>query len=94
MPLAGYATLIGVYHAAFVALLPAANQSGRKLPERIGHVDLLFPGVATHKLSRIIATDFVITPLRAARLSGSVFAAVAVSDFLRHAYDAVKEKEK
>src|SRR5918993_4640693 len=73
----------GVYHAAFAAVLLAANQSGRKLTGHIGHVDLLFPGVATHKPSRITATDFVTRPLRAARLGGSVFAAVARSDLLR-----------
>jgi len=31
---------------------------------------------------------------RAARLSGSVYAVVIASDFLRHAYDSVKGKKK
>ncbi|MCA1613452.1 MAG: DUF1360 domain-containing protein [Acidobacteria bacterium] len=65
MPLAGYAALLGVYNAAFAGLLLAAKQSGRGLPERAGYADLLLMGVATHKLSRIIAKDFVTSPLRA-----------------------------
>lgn len=146
MPLGGYAALLGFYNAAFAAMLLAAKQSGRSLPGRVGYGDLLLMGVATHKLSRIIAKDFVTSPLRApfteykgsagagevneksrgeglrravgdlvscpwcmapwvaaglafgfvfrpraARLVGSIFAAVTVSDFLQHAYEAVKK---
>lgn len=149
MPLAGYATLLGIYNAAFAAILLAAKSGGHKLPERIGYADLLLLGVATHKLSRLIAKDRVTSPLRApfteyegpagaseikekvrgrgmrraigdlltcpwcmapwvaaalsfgfvfkpraTRFISSVFAVVAVSDFLQHAAEAVKEKEK
>ena len=65
MPLAGYATLLGIYNATFAAMLLAAQKSGRDLPERIGYGDLLLMGVATHKLSRLITKDFVTGPLRA-----------------------------
>ncbi len=65
MPLASYATLLGVYNAAFAALLLAAKNSGRPLPDRIGYGDLVLLGIATHKLSRIIAKDRVTSPLRA-----------------------------
>ena len=65
MPLAGYATLVGVYHAAFAAMLLAAKTSGRDLPEKIHVSDLLLLGVATHKLGRIITKDWVTSPLRA-----------------------------
>jgi len=65
MPLAGYATLLGIYNAAFAGLLLAAKQSGRRLPERIGYVDLVLLGLATHKLSRVISKDRVTSPLRA-----------------------------
>ena len=65
MPLAGYATLLGVYNVAFAALLLAAKNSGRRLPKRINYADLLLLGVATHKLSRLIAKDRVTSPLRA-----------------------------
>ncbi len=65
MPLAGYATLLGVYNAALAAALLAAKQSGRDLPERTNYSDLLLLGIATHKLGRIITKDWVTSPLRA-----------------------------
>ena len=65
MPLAGYATLLGVYNAALAAALLAANQSGRALPERTSYQDVLLLGIATHKLGRIITKDWVTSPLRA-----------------------------
>ena len=66
MPLASYAVLLAVYNAAFGALLLAAAQKSEN--ERSGKfnlADLLLLGVATHKLSRIIAKDRVTSPLRA-----------------------------
>ncbi len=65
MPLAGYATLLGVYNAALAAALLAAKQSGRDLPERTNYSDLLLLGIATHKLGRIITKDWVTSSLRA-----------------------------
>ncbi|MCP9496325.1 MAG: DUF1360 domain-containing protein [Pyrinomonadaceae bacterium MAG19_C2-C3] len=65
MPLASYATLLGIYNTAFAALLLAANNSKRQLPERVGYADLMLLGVATYELSRIIAKDRVTSPLRA-----------------------------
>src|SRR5437016_12540454 len=65
MPLAGYATLVGVYNAAFAAMLLAAKNSGRDLPKRVSVADLLLMGVATHKLTRLITKDWVTAPLRA-----------------------------
>ena len=65
MPLAGYAALLGIYNAAFLALLLAAQNSEDGLPERIGFTDLLLLGAATHKLSRVISKDRVTSPLRA-----------------------------
>lgn len=65
MPLAGYATLLGIYNAAFAALLLTAKKSGRHLPERVAYADLVLLGLATHKISRIIAKDRVTSPLRA-----------------------------
>jgi hypothetical protein len=149
MPLAGYAALLGIYNAAFLALLAAAQNSKDGLPAKINFADLLLLGAATHKLSRIIAKDRVTSPLRApfteyikpagqseikekvhgtgmrravgdlltcpwclspwvaaglafgfvfkpraTRLVASVFTAATVSDFLHHAFDAAKEKDK
>jgi len=65
MPLAGYATLLGIYNTAFAALLLTAKNSGRHLPERVSYADLVLLGLATHKISRIIAKDRVTSPLRA-----------------------------
>jgi hypothetical protein len=65
MPLASYAVLLGIYNAAFGALLLAAQNSEDELPDKISFADLLLLGVATHKLSRIIAKDRVTSPLRA-----------------------------
>ena len=65
MPLAGYAILLGIYNTAFLTLLLTAENSEKGLPERIDLTDLLLLGVATHKLSRIIAKDRVTSPLRA-----------------------------
>ena len=65
MPLAGYATLVGVYNAVFAAMLLAAKNSSRDLPEKVSVADLLLMGVATHKLTRLITKDWVTAPLRA-----------------------------
>lgn len=65
MPLGGYAVLFGIFNAAFIALLAAAQNSEEKSQERINFADLLLLGVATHKLSRIISADRVTSPLRA-----------------------------
>ncbi len=149
MPLAGYATLLGIYNAAFLALLLAAQNSEDGLPERINFADLLLLGAATHKLSRIIAKDRVTAPLRApfteyvkpageseikekvrgtgmrravgdlltcpfcmspwvaaglafgfvfkpraTRIVAGIFTGATLADFLHHAADAVKEKDK
>ena len=148
MPLAGYATLVGVYNAAFAAMLLAAKNSGHDLPKKVSVADLLLMGVATHKLTRLITKDWVTAPLRApfteykesagggevieksrgeglqraigdlvtcpwcsapwvaatlgfgfvfaprvTRFVSGIFAAVTVSDFLQHAYEAAKERK-
>ena len=65
MPLAGYATLVGIYNAAFAAMLLAAKNSSRDHPKKVSVADLLLMGVATHKLTRLITKDWVTAPLRA-----------------------------
>jgi Protein of unknown function (DUF1360) len=42
-----------------------ARSLGRRLPERIETRDLALLGVATHKISRLVAKDPVTSPLRA-----------------------------
>jgi Protein of unknown function (DUF1360) len=43
----------------------AARRAGHELPERVDGRDLLLTGVATHKLSRLIAKDKITAFLRA-----------------------------
>ncbi len=64
-PLAAYAGLAGVYNGALAAALLAAKRQGRPLPERVGTGDIVLLGVATHKLGRLLAKDWVTSPLRA-----------------------------
>jgi len=64
-PLLSYATLMGVFGALFGTGLLTAKRTGRELPTRIGAADLITIGVASHKLSRLIAKDKVTSPLRA-----------------------------
>ena len=64
-PMGSHLTLVVIYNALAGLFLAARARSGRGFPERIGTSDLLLAGVATHKLSRIIAKDRVTAPLRA-----------------------------
>lgn len=64
LPLAAYAGFLAAYAGTFGPLLAAARRRGR-LPERIGLGDTVLLGLATHKLSRIVAKDWVTSPLRA-----------------------------
>lgn len=64
-PLKAYAALTGVYNAAFAAFLLRSKQAGRPLPERVSPGDILLLGVATHKLNRLLAKDWVTSFYRA-----------------------------
>ncbi|MET0557246.1 MAG: DUF1360 domain-containing protein [Solirubrobacterales bacterium] len=64
-PLGSYAVLGTIFNALFATALLLARRRGRELPERIGAGDLVTVGVASHKLSRLIAKDKVTSPLRA-----------------------------
>lgn len=55
MPLARYAALLGIYNAAFLALLLAAQNSKEGLPERIGFTDLLLLGVISFRFPHFIS---------------------------------------
>jgi hypothetical protein len=63
-PLLAYAVMVAAFNALFAAALLAARRSGRKLPEQVGVGDLVTIGIASHKLSRLIAKDKVTSPLR------------------------------
>jgi hypothetical protein len=64
-PLLSYAALVGAFNLLFGGALALARRSGRQLPERVGAADLLLIGVASHKVSRLLAKDKVLRPLRA-----------------------------
>ena len=64
-PLAGYAVLSGGFGVAFSSALAAAVSRRGELPERIRIGDIAMTGIATHKLTRLIAKDRVTSFLRA-----------------------------
>jgi hypothetical protein len=64
-PLGAYAGLAGIFGALFALFLVLVRWTGRPLPERVGAADLVLLGVATHKLSWILANSSVTSFLRA-----------------------------
>jgi Protein of unknown function (DUF1360) len=54
-----------VFNAAMAAGLVGARRRGHELPERIDGRDIVLTGVATHKLSRLIAKDKIMAVARA-----------------------------
>jgi Protein of unknown function (DUF1360) len=61
-PLGSYAALMGVFGALFGGLLLVSRD---RLPRRFRFGDLVLGGIATHKISRLLAKDKVTQPLRA-----------------------------
>jgi Protein of unknown function (DUF1360) len=64
-PLGSYAVLAGVYGTATASGALALRRAGRPLPERPSAADLVLMGVASHKISRLLAKDKVTSFLRA-----------------------------
>lgn len=64
-PLDGYATLLTIYGGLVGATTVAGRVFGKRIPDRIGTLDLVTLSVATHRLSRTLAKDPVTSPLRA-----------------------------
>jgi hypothetical protein len=62
-PLRSYAIVTGAYGAGVAGSLIALRD--RELPERLTIRDVLLVGIATHKLSRLIAKDKVTSFIRA-----------------------------
>lgn len=58
-PLASYSLLTSVFSAGFVGALLVARRAGYKLPEEYATKEIVLTGLATHKLSRLIARDKV-----------------------------------
>lgn len=64
-PLGAHAALAGIYATATAGSVLALRRAKRRLPERPSVGDLLLIGVASHKLSRLIAKDKVTSFVRA-----------------------------
>jgi hypothetical protein len=64
-PLSGYLGTMAAYGTLAGGLATAGRLLGRRVPERIGPLDLVVMSIATHRLSRTIAKDPVTSPLRA-----------------------------
>jgi hypothetical protein len=64
-PMGSHLILLVVYNALVGAFFFWRARSGKSFPDRVGAGDLLLAGVATHKLSRLLAKDRVTAPLRA-----------------------------
>lgn len=62
---AEYAALMAAFTTSFGVALAAAQRRRGKLPERIGMGDVVMAGIATQKLSRLIAKDRVTSVVRA-----------------------------
>ncbi len=63
-PGSAHAALIAVFSSAVILGLQMTRRHHR-LPRRLRASDLVLLGIATHKLSRLVALDRVTTPLRA-----------------------------
>jgi hypothetical protein len=64
-PLRSYAGLTGAYGTGLAGSLVALRSHSRPLPERLTTRDVILIGIATHKLSRLIAKDKVTSFIRA-----------------------------
>ena len=64
-PLAGYAVLTAAFGTTFAASMAAAYRHAGGFPERIGAGDVALMGMATHKVTRLLAKDRVTSFLRA-----------------------------
>ena len=62
-PLRSYAAFMTAYNVAFAGALLTARMLGREIP-RLSAGDVMLFGVATHKLSRLLAKDKVTAALR------------------------------
>jgi hypothetical protein len=64
-PLPSYAAVAGLFNLIFALFLLLARKTGRPIPERMETRDIALLGVATHKLSLLLAQDAITSPLRA-----------------------------
>lgn len=60
-----YAALAGLFNLLLAAFFLVTRKAEQPLPERVNAKDILLLGVATHKVSMLVAQDAVTSPLRA-----------------------------
>lgn len=65
VPLPSYAGVAATFNAIFALVLLLARKQNKPIPERMKPSDIILLGVATHKLSWLIAKDGVTSPIRA-----------------------------
>jgi hypothetical protein len=65
LPVGAYAALLSLYAGSFGAALWAGSRRG-VIPKSLDVLDVVFLGLATHRLSRLITRDRITTPLRMA----------------------------
>ena len=64
-PFGPYLAFMSIFASLVGAALALARRNGRELPAKVDAGQLLLVGVASHKVSRLIAKDKVTSPLRA-----------------------------
>jgi hypothetical protein len=64
-PLRSYVALLATYGTLTGSLAAVVRLRGKRLPERIAAYDLVLVIAGTHKLSRLLAKDSVLSPVRA-----------------------------
>jgi hypothetical protein len=64
-PLAAYTGPTAAFGALFPGSLAALRASGRDLPQRPSAADIALAGIATHKMTRLLAKDRVTSFIRA-----------------------------
>ena len=64
-PLGGYLVAVAAYAGLTAGAAGIGRLRGSQVPSRIDGRDVLLLGIATHRLSRMIAKDPILSPLRA-----------------------------
>ncbi|GAA1714961.1 DUF1360 domain-containing protein [Nonomuraea sp. AD125B] len=64
-PLRGYLGILAAYGGTVAVAAAVAGLANRRVPDRIGILDLALMAACTHKVSRRIAKDPVTSPIRA-----------------------------
>jgi hypothetical protein len=64
-PLSGYLAAMGVYGSAVTGLTLLGRRLGLRPPESVSPWDVALLGMATHRLTRTVSKDAVVSPIRA-----------------------------